>query len=363
MTTGQMRILFASRAHESAHTEGGYLLLRDLAARAAEDPAVDATVFSTSREPGAAGGVNLLPAFGQAGWGLWAALQFARALRGSAADFDIVHTAHVPTSLNARVLRRIRRRANPRGTRFVQTVTALPQSGSLREHLFWGDAIVCLNDSTASDARQFHDNVLTIAPAVRAERLQDRPRMPADVADRFTGQKVVCIPVDLARVGDFDLQRLCESLLGSRDDLIVVIPCRFGEEQLAQELVAALSQAQSDRVHVFATIDWMLDLLAASDVVAYPITDMHKKFNPPLVLLEAAQLGTRIVSHTSVLLDSVVARDGRIQLESSDTGDWAAAVCEMIDSTRGTNNANVQLGDIYSQYASLYRTLLEGPNR
>jgi hypothetical protein len=360
MSAEPIRILFASRAHESAHTEGGYLLLKDLAARAAGDPAVDVTVFSSSKERDTRGGVNLLPAFSRGGWGLWPAVQFARSLLRWAATFDIVHTAHVPTSTNTSVLRQIRRRATPGGTRFVQTVTALPERGELRRELFWGDAVVCLNAAAASEARQFHDKVLTIAPAVRPERLQDRPRMPADIAGRFAGQKVVCIPVDLGRVSEFDLQGLCESLLASRDDLIVVFPCRFGEEQMAEEYVAALSQAHTDRVHIFATIDWVLDLLAASDVVAYPITDTRKKFNPPLVLLEAAQLGTRIVTTSSVLLDSAGIDGGLVQLESSEIGSWTAAVCEMIDSQRRIDRAIDPFDDIYSKYASLYRTLLDG---
>lgn len=356
MSAEPIRVLFASRAHESAHTEGGYLLLKDLAARAAEDPAVEATVFSTSKKRDASGGVKLLPAFARGGWGLWPAVQFVRSLRRWAGAFDVVHTAHVPTATNSRVLRRIRRHANRGGTRFVQTITALPQRGNLRSDLFWGDAIVCLNDAAASEARQFHDTVSTIAPAVRPERLQNRPRMPADVAERVAGQKVVCIPVDLVRVGDFDLQGFCESLLASRDDLIVIFPCRFGEEELAGELVTALSQPHTDRVHVFATIDWMLDLLAASDVVAYPVTDMRKKFNPPLVLLEAAQLGTSIVTTSSILLGSLASSDGLRQLKSSRIASWTAAVCEMIDSKKRIDNANVQFDDAYAQYASLYRT-------
>ena len=362
MSAEPLRVLFASRAHESSHTEGGFLLLKDLAARAAADSAIDASMLSSSKTRDASGGVNLLPAFSTGGWGLWPAVQFARSLRRWAATFDIVHTAHVPTSTNSAILRHVRGRATSGGTRFVQTVTALPERERLRRSLFWGDAIVCLNDAASNEARQFHDNVLTIAPAVRPERLQDRPRMPANVADRLAGRKVVCIPVDLARVGEFDLQGLCETLLASRDDLIVVFPCRFGEEELARELIAPLSQAQLDRVHVLATIDWMLDLLAVSDVVAYPITDTRKKFNPPLVLLEAAQLGARIVAPTSVLLNTVVSRDGLVQLQSNKIEDWTAAVCEMIDSESVTDTANIRFDDIYSQYASLYRTLLDGPD-
>ena len=174
MSAKPLRVLFASRAYESPHTEGGYLLLKDLAARAAADPAIDASVLSSSKTRDASGGVTLLPAFSRGGWGLWPAVQFARALRRWAATSDIVHTAHVPTSTNSAVLRHVRGRATSGGTRFVQTVTALPERVKLRRNLFWGDAIVCLNDAASDEARRFHDNVLTIAPAVRPDRLQER---------------------------------------------------------------------------------------------------------------------------------------------------------------------------------------------
>lgn len=359
MTTKPMRVLYASRAYESAHTEGGYLILRDLADQSVDDPDVQGAFFSTSRSGDGSSGLDLLPAYRRSGWGLWPAVEFARATNRYAAGFDILQTAHVPTPTNTAILRRIIRRARLKGPRYVQTVTALAEHDELRPEMFWGDAIVCLNEAASTTVRQFHGNVVTIAPAVREQRLDDRLGMPADMQGRLAGYKVVCVPVDLMRIGDFDLRSLAKSLLESGPDIVVVFACRFGEERDARRSLGPLVESHNDRVHIVATIDWMLDLLAASDVVIYPIQDLHKKFNPPLILLEAAALGSRLVTASSVLLNSLVADDACRRVASSDVADWTAAASKMINVDSRSGGAPVSFDSMYSQYIDLYRTLLD----
>ena len=76
MNAAPMRVLFASRAFESTHTEGGFLLLRDLAAHAAGDGSVGPAFLSTSRTAQRQSGVELLPAYGKGEWGFLNALRF-----------------------------------------------------------------------------------------------------------------------------------------------------------------------------------------------------------------------------------------------------------------------------------------------
>ena len=358
------RVLFASRAYESPDSEGGFLILKDLAMGSADDPDTQAAFLSTCQHGETSDGVELLPAYSRSGWTLRLALQFAFSLRSQAAKFDIVHTAHVPTSLNTNILRRICRHAKPRGTRFVQTVTALPMPDDLRPEMFWGDAVVCLNEAAAEMVRQFHDNVSVISPVPRQTRLVERMAAPADIRQRLAGQKVVCFPIDLQRVSaDFDLHGLCKSLLERRNDTAVVFACRFGEEQIASRTLATLVETYAKRVHVFGMIDWMLDLLAMSDVVVYPIDDQHKKFNPPMILLEASALGSQVVTATSVQLDSLLLDGTSQQLASNHADDWSVAVLDMVNADIHSGGAAVSFDEVYLQYTRLYCQLQDQTER
>ena len=360
MTAPPARVLFASRAYESPATEGGFLLLKDLADHAAADSAVRASFFSSSRDAGPVNGVQLLPAYSNSGWGLVQAFQFSRSLRRQARKFDVVHTAHVPTLLNTTVLSRIRSSRKATGARFVQTVTALPAVDRLRRGMFWGDAVVCLNEAAAESVRPYHDNVVTIVPLPRQKRLDDRPPMPADVREQFDGHKIVTIAADMARMSpDFDARAVCSALLSQRTDIAIAFACRFGEEKQAHRLLGSLVAEHESRLHIFGTIDWMLDLLAVSDGLVYPIQDLSGKFNPPMVLLEAARLGCRIVTNDSVALESLVAGETVAPLKTDDHREWAEAVIRMIDMGGRADSVVTSFDDVYNRYVALYRRLIE----
>ena len=360
MTNRALRVLFASRAFESAHIEGGFLLLRDIAARSGDDAALDGAFLSTQQVGArtADGGVELLPAFSRGGWGIRSAMEFARAVSRQAPAFDIVHTAHVPTSINARVLSRIRRKARAQGTKFVQTVTALPARHRLSPRLLWADAVVCLNDELAATASTLHDNVTVIPPMPSPTRLANRPAIPAELATQLDGRKVVSIAVDLVRLAaDFDLEAVCRSLLHSRDDVAVVVACRFGEDEYAMRELAALLEAWPERMFVLGEIDYMLSLLAASSVLLYPVGNMQKKFNPPLVVLEALNLGARVVASESVNCAGLADGDTCRIVSSVATDDWLQAVTKQIQSGRTETGSLVSFDDVYLQYTSLYQAL------
>lgn len=357
MSDKPLGILFASRAFESPHIEGGFLLLRDLALSAGSDDGIEASCFSTGAAQ-VTNNLELLPVYSRHGWGLRQSLQFMTSLSAAANRFDIVHTAHVPTPTNTCVLRYIRNKASGAGTKFVQTVTALPASELIRSRSFWGDAIVCLNEQVAAVARAHHDNVSVIPPVPSPERLKQHQALPGDLEERMGDRKIVCIAVDLGRLADgFDLAAVCDTLLRTRDDAAVVMACRFGEERLAERQLATLSSQYSDRLIVLGQVDYMLGLLKRSSVLFYPIDDIDKKFNPPMIVLESVMLGTRVVTSASVDVRSILGDTDCHGLRSSDIGEWVDALQESLDSAQDETCPLVGFDDVYLEYLSIYRDL------
>lgn len=333
--------------------------MRDLAVRAAADAELDPAFFSTAGRRLSEEGIRMLPGMSREGWSVPIAMQYFWSLSRPSISTGLVHTAHVPTALNSRLLAGVRARKRRKGTRFVQTVTALPSRDRIRRELFWADAITCVNPQLAEAISSFHGNVRSIPPIPLPERLSSRPRIPADHAGRFQGMKVITCPIDLSRlIRDFSLAGFCDALLSEDGDAHLVLACRFGQETAVATRLGTLGkQPHHDRITVVGTVDWILDLFSRSRVVVYPMDDMVKKFNPPLALLEAAQLGAGIVSTTSTALDGLLEPPGLITLAGGDARKWVDAVGRMLEVSGSAPGLSVSFEDVYQGYKTVYAEL------
>lgn len=353
------KILFASRAFESPQTEGGFLLLRDVAIRAAEDESLVPAFFSSSGSTSSEDGVSLLASLPRPGWSKSVSTHFVISLLKWTSHFDLVHTAHVPTPLNSRALARISRWGRRRGVRYVQTVTALPSNETLRKELFWGDAVVCLNATDTEVVSHFHENVRTIHPAPSPGRLGKGTPAPQSFLDRCQGKRIICIPVDWSRIHDVGfIVRLCLELLEGETEFHIVIPCRFDDERMVETLFRTSPGGRDRDISIVGAVDWMLDLLRRSEVVVYPIDDVEKKFNPPLVLLEAAHLGARVVTTEKVAASSALDGTRTTILEGRSVRDWRRAIQCVPEGTAETGHYAGRFEESYQSYRNLYAELL-----
>lgn len=352
------RLLFASRAYESPDTEGGFVHLKDIAARAGADEVFEPAFLSRVRD-GHVAGIAMAGGFSRTGWGVRASWEFVTGLTAMNAKVDLVHTAHVPTVLNSRILAYVSGVGRKQGVRYVQTVTALPSVHQLHRRLFWGDAVSCLNASDTEVVSRYHGNVRTIAPVPGPDRLAARATMPEEFARKLASRTVVCFPIDVSRLSSsFSLVDLCAGLLRRLDNLHIVFACRFGEERDLRRSMDALG-SRCDRISVIGEIDWILELFRHSKVVVYPAASLQKKFNPPLVVMEAACLGAAVVVSDEVDL-SAAPQGSRVQrVGGTSSSLWLDAIVTALDSRQTSDGLNDDFERSYQQYRDLYLELLE----
>lgn len=299
-----MNVLFATRAFQSPPTEGGYLVLKDLAVASHNDKDIQASFFSL--KDAAAPNLNniqFIPTFSRRGWGKYQATQFVYKLGVQAKNYDIVHTSHVPTKTNSLIFNRIK--SKNKDTRFVQTITALPAAYSLSSKLLWGDAVVCLNSDTASLLSRYHSNVKWIPPLPSVDRLENSAPIPGELRRKIIEKKVITFPVVLDRISrEFPVKEIVTTLLEQEADTYIIFACRFNHEGQAKEWLPD-DGSLHDRVGIYGEVEWYTSLLRASNVIVYPISDLRGKFNPPMVLTEAFALGKPIVASKGVALNDL----------------------------------------------------------
>lgn len=353
------KLLFASRAYQSPHTEGGFVHLKDIAFRAAADEAFSPAFLSLAGRSDTTD-IEMAGGFSRLGWGKRAAWEFTRALRSRQASAALVHTAHVPTGVNSRLLALISNAGRREGVRYVQTVTGLPRPRGLHERLFWGDAVTCLNSAATAVVSGFHHNVRTIAPVPGPDRLRQRVTVPAEFRACVSGRRVVCFPVVLSRLGDFPMSALSSNLLEEFPDVHLVFACRFGDDRQLRSRFDSLLKRHRERLSVLGAVDWILELFRFSKVVAYPVGDLDGKFNPPLVLLEAALLGAAVVTSSAIDLSESIGDGSAVRVTDASVRAWAVAIGEALAGPRNPEPSTNWFERSYQAYRDLYMELLEG---
>lgn len=314
-----MRVLFATRAWESPALEGGLLLLRDLARHFAGSDSVQPYFLSTTR--GDDDGVRLVRAYSRTGWGRRQGLQFFFALLRHAGKFDVVHCAHVPTRSNSRLIRFLKY-LYP-NVHFVQTITAVNKEQFSAAAMAWGDSVVTVGPALHRFLGDDHRiPAELILPVPSPDRLAATRPIPPDVHDRLLRRPVVVFPIDVDRLDsdEFSLREILAELQRSCPDIVFMVLDRFGGEKRVK---VQFGDIDPEALIVLPAINFMMSLLRRADVIAYPISNIDGKFNPPMVLLEALGIGAPIVCSDSV---DIPASKTVTTVGGFESGDWVSAI-------------------------------------
>lgn len=322
----KLKALLATRAIESPPQEGGYVLLSDLAKDLANDSRITTAMFSATKNKLTYTASERV--FTKPGWDSRIRLEFMLGLFKKAHKYDLVHTAHIPTSLNSVLMRLATSRARRAGTKFVQTVTGLPRTDiRIRElnKLLWGDFIVCQSQSVFDKVSQLHKPTALITPWPSYERIAyDETRRETMRDKHFPGvDNIVVFPGEFDRLGvDSSFSDCLQAFLQNTKNSVVVLACRFDRSGTGSLLASKFPK----QVLSVGTTEEIIPLLEAADLTIYPVKKMDSKFQPPLVLIESLQLGTPILASTKVDIDRSVS--DLVHLQNPDKG-WRAFGLEM----------------------------------
>ena len=294
-----MRVLFVSKPIVPPFDDGSKCLVRDIAAalRVAEP-----VVMVSPGGPAIGPRVRRENVYGTASRFAPSpsTLAFNRLLFGDPLDvWNFVFAPNAASSSAARVAIRARRSRGWTG-KVVQTVASRPKSFEGAKALFFGDRIVALSEWTRGRLLRagIPDSIVRVIPPCTREPL---PRAPADeVRARLEvgDGPLVVYPGDLhVSSGAATVAMAAGEVLREVPGARFVFACRDKGQDVAP-YEAGLREALrglEPYVRIVGRVDDMHALLAAADVVAFPVDDLYGKVDLPIVLLEAMALGTPLV--------------------------------------------------------------------
>lgn len=249
--------------------------------------------------------VSQEPLFASAQLSFGAKLKLLRYFFNHRGDFDVTHYLFTPAKRNAFLLKNL---VHPTRGKTVQTVATLRDDlydpDELKSLLF-ADAIVVYTDRSRKRLEELgFTNVRRIYPGIDLSLYKPAEKDQALLEEfRFSKDDFIVIyPGEYSRLGATDL--LVESLMHHFNrhpdsNLRFVFACRVKNNDDAKkkaEVVKALDEA--DLLPKVAFSDTVFDMPALyniADVVAFPVGNMHGKFDVPLVIIEAYACGKPVI--------------------------------------------------------------------
>lgn len=294
-----MRVLFVSKPIVPPFDDGSKCLVRDIAcALSVAEP----TVMVSPGAPTLGARVRRENVYGTASRFApsQAALAFNRLMFGDPQDlWHFVFAPNAASSSAARVAIRSQRSRGWKG-KVVQTIASKPKSFEGVRALVFGDRIVALSEWTRGQLLRsgVRDAIVRVIPPCVSEpkprSTREEVRARLDVGDG----PLIVYPGDLhVSSGAATVALAASEVLRAVPGARFVFACRRkGKDTAMYEtgLREALHGLEP-YVRIAGEMDDMHALLAACDVVAFPVDDLYGKVDLPIVLLESMALGKPLV--------------------------------------------------------------------
>lgn len=294
-----MRVLFVSKPVVPPFDDGSKCLVRDVASalRLAEP-----TVMVSPGAPALGPRVRCENVYGAASRFAPspATLALNRLLFGEPLDlWHFVFAPNTASSSGARLAIRARRSRGWSG-KVVQTVASRPRSFESARSLFFGDRVVALSEWTRGRLLRagVPDAIVRVIPPCARAPVPRHDRAELRAQLELGDGPLVVYPGDLhVSTGASTVAAAAREVLRAVPGARFVFACRDKGQDVApyEAGLRFALRGLEEYARVVGSVSDMHGLLAAADVVAFPVDDLYGKVDLPIVLLEALALGTPLV--------------------------------------------------------------------
>lgn len=279
------------------------------------------------------------PLFASAQFTFGAKLKLLRYFFNHRGDFDVTHYLFTPAKRNAFLLRNF---VHPTRGKTIQTVATLREdlySPEELKRLLFADIIVVYTDRSKKRLEDLgFGNVHRISPGIDLSLYRPADK-DATLLEEFRFSKddfIVIYPGEYSRLGAVDM--LVESLMHHFNrhpdsNLRFIFACRVKNEDDAKkkdEVIKALDEA--DLLPKVAFSDTVFDMPALynlADVVAFPVGNMHGKFDVPLVIIEAYACGKPVILSDLPEFEEFSNQDIAVTVPRNSNEDFVKALHEL----------------------------------
>ncbi len=289
-------------------------------------------------------------------------------------EYDIIHFFFTPTRTNTTLLKSIFRRSRAKTVHTIATLNPSYGQSTLRK-LLWTDMIITYSQFAKRKLDSIgYRNVTCIYPGIDLVRY--KPGLPSahslSLINLPAGRFIITFPGEYTRLGATDLlTELIPRLKKQIPNLLFIFACRIKNEAdrvKKQEIKEKLEhEGLSDHVLFTDTFDDMPSLYNASDVIIFPVLNMHGKFDVPLAVIEAMACEKPVIISDLPVLVEFSSDQNAILVKTGNLIELETALIilyknpkqrnELGKKARKYTEANYDISKIAAQYEKLYDEL------
>jgi glycosyltransferase involved in cell wall biosynthesis len=257
-------------------------------------------------------------------------------------DFDIMHFMLTPNKINAFGFKTF---VKNRKARTIQTIA------TLREDLFhdkdyknilFSDLIITYSDYAKNKLNSLgFKNVKRVYPGIDLERYAPQEKDPAVLKNLGLEEKdfIVTFPGEYVRLGATDdmVDMLVDQAEAFRKrNIKIIFAFRLKNDPIAvakkEEVVKKLTARKvSDRAIFIDIFTDMPKLYNLSDVIIFPVRNMHGKFDVPLAAIEPMACEKPVIVSDLPILKEFAGEKNSITIRAGNTRDLARAIFDLQD--------------------------------
>ncbi len=377
-----MKILYVTRPLCPPWDEASKNFAFDLARNITTE---EITVLTCGELDGLPPNVHQTPAYSECPFGLRQKFESLLAQFRLRGRFDVNHYFFTPTPLNSFLARMT---LAPR-TRSIQTVATLRvekySPEALRRALF-ADKLVSYTRRTKKLVENLgFCNVEQIYPGIDLERFAPREK-PDHLRQHFdipAGAAIISFPGEYVRLGGAEpivtaMERVWET--GKQEfssPPILILALRVKNAADAEEKKKIQNRLKRNGylnlVRFTDTFDDMPGLYNLSDIILFPVSNLHGKFDVPLALIEAYAAGKPTVVSDIGELAEFTNENFSVIIKKNDASELAAAIVALVGNenrrkllgkrARQFAVENFNIKTISQKYEQIYRSLRRESNR
>lgn len=297
-------------------------------------------------------------------------------------QFDIMHFMLTPSKLNAFGFKNfIRSKSASRRTKTVQTIATLREDllkDSDYKKILFADLIITYSDYAKNKLASLgFKNVQRVYPGIDLEYYSPAPKnletlkkLGFDEADF-----IATYPGEYVRLGAMDdiTDMIIQNVAIFREKNIkILLACRLKNDpeaaQKKNEIIEKLEKNKAlDRVVFVDIFPDMATLYNLSDVIIFPVRNMHGKFDVPLAAIEPMACAKPVIISDLPILQEFANQDNSVIIKRGNAGEMRDAILDfqanpekrtsLGKNARKFAQENFDIQKIARTYQEIYETL------
>ncbi len=297
-------------------------------------------------------------------------------LRSKLKDFDLVHFMLTPSRLNSWAFKTFLTNSK---IKTVQTVATLRQdlfSDEQLKKIMFADLVITYSDWAKNKLEQVGvKNVRRIYPGIDLELNRPTEKDPETLKffNLSSQDFVITYPGEYVRLGATDfLVKSLPLIFQKIPTAKFVFACRIKNEKDAQKKAEVQKSLQQknilDRVVFTDTFAQMPKLYNLSDIVVFPVQNMHGKFDVPLAAIEAMACAKPLVISNLPILQEFAKPDNSVIINPTDQAEFIKVLqelkndplkCESLGkAARKYAQENFDILNVSQKYSEIYNSLI-----